>query len=64
MATWHDQFNLDGAVCWCQANREAPSVRGGECLEAEIETAEQTINTALRVFRAFSLITDLNSVHI
>lgn len=49
MATWHDQFNLyDGAVCWCQANREAHSVGGGESLRAEIETAEKTINAALR----------------
>lgn len=56
MATWHDQFNLDGAACWCQENREAHSFGGGEGLEAEIEAAEQTRNTALRVFRAFFIL--------
>lgn len=47
LATWHRQFNLgDGAVCWCQANREVHS----ESLGAETETAENPINAALRVF--------------
>lgn len=42
MAPWHDQFNLyDGAVCRCQAHREAHSVGGGESQRAEIETAEK-----------------------